>query len=117
LGILLIEQGRRVAVLAIDPSSEISGGSLLGDKTRMEALSRSDSALVRPSPTGLHLGGVAPRTRECIFVCEAAGFDVVIVETVGVGQSEAQVASMVDFFLLLTIAGAGDGLQGIKRGV
>lgn len=117
LGGMLIEQGRRVAVLAVDPSSEISGGSLLGDKTRMEQLSRSDQALVRPSPTGLHLGGVAPRTRECIFVCEAAGFDVVIVETVGVGQSEAQVATMVDFFLLLTIAGAGDELQGVKRGV
>jgi len=117
LGKQLLDQGRRVAVLAVDPSSEISGGSLLGDKTRMEALSRSDKALVRPSPTGLHLGGVAPRTRECIFLCEAAGFDVVIVETVGVGQSEAQVASMVDFFLLLTIAGAGDELQGIKRGV
>ncbi len=117
LGTQLLDQRRRVAVLAVDPSSEISGGSLLGDKTRMEALSRSDNALVRPSPTGLHLGGVAPRTRECIFLCEAAGFDVVIVETVGVGQSEAQVASMVDFFLLLTIAGAGDELQGIKRGV
>lgn len=117
LGGSLLQQGRRVAVLAVDPSSEVSGGSLLGDKTRMQALSRSDQALVRPSPTGLHLGGVVPRTRECIFVCEAAGFDVVIVETVGVGQSEAQVASMVDFFLLLTIAGAGDELQGIKRGV
>ncbi len=117
LGAQLLDQGRRVAVLAVDPSSEISGGSLLGDKTRMQELSRSDNALVRPSPTGLHLGGVAPRTRECIFVCEAAGFEVVIVETVGVGQSEAQVASMVDFFLLLTIAGAGDELQGIKRGV
>ena len=117
LGAALLAEGRRVAVLAVDPSSEVSGGSLLGDKTRMEELSRSDQALVRPSPTGLHLGGVAPRTRECIFVCEAAGFDVVIVETVGIGQSEAQVASMVDFFLLLTIAGAGDELQGIKRGV
>ena len=117
LGRLLLDRGRRVAVLAVDPSSEISGGSLLGDKTRMAELSRSERALVRPSPAGLHLGGVAPRTRESIFVCEAAGFDVVLVETVGVGQSETQVASMVDFFLLLTIAGAGDELQGLKRGV
>ncbi|MBI1356703.1 MAG: methylmalonyl Co-A mutase-associated GTPase MeaB [Acidobacteria bacterium] len=117
LGRLLLGQGRRVAVLAVDPSSEVSGGSLLGDKTRMAELARSERALVRPSPAGLHLGGVAPRTREAILVCEAAGFDVTLVETVGVGQSETQVASMVDFFLLLTIAGAGDELQGLKRGV
>ncbi len=117
LGLHLIEQGRRVAVLAIDPTSEVSGGSILGDKTRMERLSNADEALVRPSPSGLHAGGVERHTREAILVCEAAGFDVVIVETVGVGQSETEVASMTDFFLLLLLAGAGDELQGIKRGV
>ncbi len=117
LGLHLIEQGRLVAVLAIDPSSEVSGGSILGDKTRMEGLSHADRALVRPSSSGGRLGGVERHTREAILVCEAAGFDVVIVETVGVGQSETEVASMTDFFLLLLLAGAGDELQGIKRGV
>jgi len=116
-GLWLLERGHRLAVLAVDPSSEISGGSVLGDKTRMEGLARAENALVRPSPSGDHLGGVARRTRESILLCEAAGFDVIIVETVGVGQSETQVASMVDFFLLLLIAGAGDELQGIKRGI
>lgn len=117
LGIRLTEAGNRVAVLAVDPSSEISGGSILGDKTRMERLARSSMALVRPTASGAVLGGVARGTRESIIVCEAAGYDVVLVETVGVGQSETQVASMVDFFLLLLIAGAGDELQGIKRGI
>ena len=117
LGLHLIETGRRVAVLAIDPSSEISGGSVLGDKTRMLELARSPHALVRPSPSGRHRGGVARRTRELIFLAEAAGFDVVIVETIGVGQSETQAASMVDTFLLLLMPGAGDELQGVKRGV
>jgi LAO/AO transport system kinase len=116
-GMHLIEEGHRVAVLAIDPSSEVTGGSILGDKTRMEKLSSHPNALVRPSACGGWLGGVARSTREAIIVCEAAGFDVVIVETVGVGQSETSVASMVDFFLLLTLAGAGDELQGIKRGI
>jgi LAO/AO transport system kinase len=117
LGMLLVERGQRVAVLAIDPSSDLSGGSILGDKTRMERLARHPSALVRPTPCGGWLGGVARGTRESILVCEAAGMDVVFVETVGVGQSETQVASMVDFFLLLMVAGAGDELQGIKRGI
>ncbi|WP_373501347.1 methylmalonyl Co-A mutase-associated GTPase MeaB [Desulfococcus sp.] len=116
-GILLTEQGHRVAVLAIDPSSTRSGGSILGDKTRMEKLAVNDRAFIRPSPSGGTLGGVARKTRESMLVCEAAGFDVVIVETVGVGQSETTVASMVDFFLVLMIAGAGDELQGIKKGV
>ncbi len=116
-GMKLIEQGHRVAVLAVDPSSEVTGGSILGDKTRMENLSRNENAIVRPSPSGSWLGGVARGTRESIIVCEAAGYDVVIIETVGVGQSEIQVASMVDFFLLLMLAGAGDELQGIKRGI
>lgn len=109
--------GHKLAVLAIDPSSERSGGSILGDKTRMEELSTDPNAFIRPSPSGLTLGGVAKKTREVITLCEAAGFDVIIVETVGVGQSETVVKSMVDFFLLLMLAGAGDELQGIKRGI
>lgn len=116
-GSYLIEQGHRVAVLAIDPSSRRSGGSILGDKTRMERLARSLDAFVRPSPTGGSLGGVARRTREAMLLCEAAGFDVVIVETVGVGQSETAVADMVDLFLLMLLPSGGDELQGIKKGV
>lgn len=116
-GTMLTEMGLRVAVLAIDPSSSRSGGSILGDKTRMEKLSVNDMAFIRPSPSGGTLGGVAGKTRETMLVCEAAGFDVIIIETVGVGQSETTVASMVDFFLVLMIAGAGDELQGIKKGV
>ena len=117
LGLYLTGRGHRVAVLAVDPSSQLSGGSILGDKTRMEMLSRDPNAFIRPSPSGDTLGGVARKTRETMLLCEAAGFDVIIVETVGVGQSEITVASMVDFFLLLQIAGAGDELQGIKKGV
>ena len=117
LGMMLVNQGHRVAVLAVDPSSKRSGGSVLADKTRMEKLSVSGNAFIRPSPSGGTLGGVARKTRETMLVCEAAGYDIVIVETVGVGQSETTVASMVDFFLLLLIAGAGDELQGIKKGV
>ena len=117
LGLRLIDEGHRVAVLAVDPSSARSGGSILGDRTRMGELSASPDAFVRPSPTGLHLGGVARATRESMIVVEAAGFDVVVVETVGVGQSEVAVAEMVDTFLLLTLARAGDQLQGIKRGI
>lgn len=113
----LTGRGHKVAVLAIDPSSAISGGSILGDKTRMVELSRDASAFIRPSPSAGSLGGVARKTREAIVVVEAAGYDVVLVETVGVGQSETMVAEMVDFFLLLMLAGAGDSLQGIKRGV
>jgi LAO/AO transport system kinase len=116
-GLRLVECGHRVAVLAVDPSSSVSKGSILGDKTRMEKLAASDSAFIRPSPTGGSLGGVARKTREAILVCEAAGYDVVLVETVGVGQSETTVSEMVDFFLLLKLAGAGDELQGIKRGI
>jgi LAO/AO transport system kinase len=116
-GLQLVKQGHRVAVLAVDPSSSKSGGSIMGDKTRMEKLSLEQQAFIRPSPSGGKLGGVARRTRETIVVCEAAGFDVIIVETVGVGQSETTVASMVDFFLVLMLAGAGDELQGIKKGV
>jgi len=116
-GLRLVERGHRVAVLAVDPSSSVSKGSILGDKTRMERLGASDDAFIRPSPTGGSLGGVARKTRESILVCEAAGYDVVLVETVGVGQSETTVAEMVDFFLLLKLAGAGDELQGIKRGI
>jgi LAO/AO transport system kinase len=116
-GMHLVRLGHRVAVLAVDPSSQISGGSILGDKTRMEELAREASAFIRPSPAGNTLGGVARKTRETMLVCEAAGYDVIIVETVGVGQSEITVASMVDFFLLLQIPNAGDELQGIKRGV
>jgi LAO/AO transport system kinase len=116
-GLQLVQQGHRVAVLAVDPSSSKSGGSIMGDKTRMERLSLEQQAFIRPSPSGGTLGGVARRTRETIVVCESAGFDVIIVETVGVGQSETTVASMVDFFLVLMLAGAGDELQGIKKGV
>jgi LAO/AO transport system kinase len=117
LGIDLTSAGHRVAVLAVDPTSRRSGGSILGDKTRMERLSVDPRAFIRPSPAGDTLGGVARATRETILVCEAAGFDVVLVETVGVGQSETVVADMVDFFLVLMLAGAGDDLQGIKKGV
>ena len=116
-GSYLTSQGHKVAVLAIDPSSSVTGGSILGDKTRMENLSRDDKAFIRPSPTGGMLGGVARKTRESILVCEAAGYDVILVETVGTGQSEITVRSMVDFFLLILITGAGDELQGIKKGV
>ncbi len=116
-GKVLLSEGKRIAVLAIDPSSEFSGGSILGDKTRMEELSVMDNVFIRPSPAGKTLGGVARKTRESILLCEAAGFDVVLIETVGVGQSETMVHSMVDFFLLLMLAGAGDELQGIKRGI
>lgn len=117
LGTLLTHQGHRVAVLAVDPSSKRSGGSVLADKTRMEKLAANPAAFIRPSPSGSTLGGVALKTRETAFVCEAAGFDVIIIETVGVGQSETTVASMVDFFLVLLIAGAGDELQGLKKGI
>lgn len=117
LGLHLIEQGHKVAVLAIDPSSQISKGSILGDKTRMEQLSAHEKAFIRPTPAGKSLGGVAQYTRESIILCEAAGFDVLIVETVGVGQSEVAVHALVDCFLLLLQPGAGDELQGIKRGV
>ena len=117
LGLHLVEQGRRVAVLAVDPSSARSGGSIMGDKTRMEKLAVHEHAFIRPSPAGRTLGGVSRKTRESMLVCEAGGFDVIIVETVGVGQSEYAVASMVDFFLVLMLAGAGDELQGIKRGL
>ncbi len=116
-GCMLTERGRRVAVLAIDPSSSLSGGSILGDKTRMERLSRDERAFIRPSPTGGIPGGVAGRTREAILLCEAAGYDVILVETVGTGQSEVTLRALVDFFLLLLITGAGDELQGIKKGV
>jgi LAO/AO transport system kinase len=117
LGLALIAKGHRVAVLAIDPSSSLSGGSILGDKTRMERLSISEAAYIRPSPASGTLGGVAEKTREAMLVCEAAGFDVVIVETVGVGQSETAVASMTDLFVLLQLPNAGDDLQAIKKGV
>ncbi|WP_286298344.1 methylmalonyl Co-A mutase-associated GTPase MeaB [Polynucleobacter sp. TUM22923] len=117
LGLYLIEQGHRVAVLAIDPSSSLSGGSILGDKTRMERLSVLDNAFIRPSPSSGTLGGVAEKTREAMLVAEAAGFDVIIVETVGVGQSEIAVAGMTDLFLLLQLPNAGDDLQAIKKGV
>ncbi len=116
-GLQLIEKGHKVAVLAVDPSSTRSGGSILADKTRMEKLSHHPDAFVRPSPSGGTLGGVAARTREVILICEAAGFDVVLIETVGVGQSETAVAAMADFFLVLMLAGAGDEIQGIKKGV
>ncbi len=117
LGLYLIEQGHRVAVLAVDPSSSISGGSILGDKTRMERLSMDERAFIRPSPASGNLGGVAEKTREALLVCEAAGYDVVIVETVGVGQSETAVAGMTDLFVLLQLPNAGDDLQAIKKGV
>ena len=113
----LIEQGLTLAVLAVDPSSSRTGGSIMADKTRMELLSSQSNAFIRPSPSGGTLGGVARKTREAMLICEAAGYDVIIVETVGVGQSETAVASMVDFFLVLMLAGAGDELQGIKKGV
>ena len=116
-GLQLVKQSHRVGVLAVDPSSSKSGGSIMGDKTRMERLSLAQQAFIRPSPSGGTLGGVTRRTRETMIVCEAAGFDIIIVETVGVGQSETTVASMVDFFLVLMLAGAGDELQGIKKGV
>ncbi len=116
LGTWLCRQGKQVAVLAVDPSSSISGGSILGDKTRMEQLAREANAFIRPSPSGGALGGVARKTRETILVCEAAGYAVILVETVGVGQSEIAVRAMVDFLLLLTITGGGDELQGMKRG-
>jgi len=117
LGMFLIEQGLKVAVLAVDPSSSRSHGSIMADKTRMERLSIEPDAFIRPSPSGGTLGGVASKTRETMIACEASGFDVLIVETVGVGQSETTVASMVDFFLVLMISGAGDEIQGIKKGV
>lgn len=116
-GKVLIERGKRVAVLAIDPSSAVSGGSILGDKTRMQELSSMKEVFIRPSPAGSTLGGVARKTRESIVLCEAAGFDYILIETVGVGQSETVVKSMVDFFLLLMLSGAGDELQGIKKGI
>jgi LAO/AO transport system kinase len=117
LGLHLIGHGHRVAVLTVDPSSSISGGSILGDKTRMERLSQREEAFIRPSPAGGSLGGVAEKTREALLICEAAGFDVVIVETVGVGQSETAVAGMTDAFVLLQLPNAGDDLQAIKKGV
>ncbi|MDR0488264.1 MAG: methylmalonyl Co-A mutase-associated GTPase MeaB [Propionibacteriaceae bacterium] len=117
IGVKLIELGKKVAVLAVDPSSSKTGGSILGDRTRMGALAVSDDAFIRPSPSGNHLGGVARATRESMLVVEAAGYDVVLVETVGVGQSEVAVAGMVDTFLLVTLARAGDQLQGIKKGI
>ena len=116
-GLYLISQGKRVAVLAVDPSSPIAGGSILGDKTRMEELSRREEAFIRPSPAEGALGGVAQKTRESMLLCEAAGYDVILVETVGVGQSEYQVAGMVDFFMVLMLPGGGDELQGIKKGI
>ena len=117
LGMFLIERGHKVAVLAVDPSSARTGGSILGDKTRMARLSASDHAYIRPSPASGTLGGVAAKTREAMLLCEAAGFDVVLVETVGIGQSETAVADMTDFFLALMLPGAGDELQGIKKGL
>jgi LAO/AO transport system kinase len=117
LGLALIRRGHKVAVLAVDPSSPQTGGSILGDKTRMVELSAHPDAFIRPSPTGGVLGGVARATREAISLCEVAGYDRILVETVGVGQSEYEVASMTDLFLLLALTGAGDGLQGIKRGI
>jgi LAO/AO transport system kinase len=117
LGLHLVDHGHRLAVLAVDPSSRRSGGSILGDKTRMEMLSRRPEAFIRPSPSGGTLGGVARRTREALLLCEAAGHDVVLVETVGVGQSEVAVAGMVDVFVLLLAPGGGDDLQGVKRGI
>ncbi len=117
LGMFLIERGHKVAVLAVDPSSARTGGSILGDKTRMARLSASDHAFIRPSPASGTLGGVAAKTREAMLLCEAAGFDVVLVETVGIGQSETAVCDMTDFFLALMLPGAGDELQGIKKGL
>lgn len=117
LGLARIEAGSRVAVLAVDPSSTLSGGSILGDKSRMNGLAQRTEAFIRPSPSAASLGGVARRTREVMLVCEAAGFDLVLIETVGVGQSESAVADMVDAFVLLSVGGTGDELQGIKKGV
>lgn len=117
LGVWLIEQGKKLAVLAVDPSSSVSGGSILGDKTRMEQLCQREEAFIRPSPSAGSLGGVAEKTREAMLLCEAAGFDVIIVETVGVGQSETTVAGMVDIFCLLQLPNAGDDLQAIKKGI
>jgi LAO/AO transport system kinase len=117
LGMFLLERGHRVAVLAVDPSSPVTGGSILGDKTRMQRLAQQEKAFIRPSPSSGSLGGVADRTREAMLLCEAGGYDVVIVETVGIGQSEVSVRAMVDFFLVLLQPGAGDELQGIKKGV
>ena len=113
----VIQEGKKIAVLAIDPSSQKTGGSILGDKTRMESLSVNPNAYIRPTPSGITLGGVAHKTRETMLFCEAAGFDIIVVETVGVGQSETKVKDMTDFFLLLMLAGAGDELQGIKKGI
>ncbi|NQV53610.1 MAG: methylmalonyl Co-A mutase-associated GTPase MeaB [Flavobacteriales bacterium] len=117
LGRTLLQEGKKLAVLAVDPSSNKSGGSILGDKTRMEELSREQNAFIRPSPTSGTLGGVAARTRESMLLCEAAGFDAIIVETVGVGQSETEVINITDCFLMLAMPGTGDDLQGIKRGI
>jgi len=117
LGMFLIERGHRLAVLAVDPSSSISGGAILGDKTRMEQLSQREEAFIRPSPTSGSLGGVAEKTREAMLLCEAAGYDIIIVETVGVGQSETAVANMTDIFVLLQLPNAGDDLQAIKKGI
>jgi GTPase len=117
LGLNLIEAGHKVAVLAVDPTSKRTGGSILGDKTRMSRLAQADSAFIRPSPTAGTLGGVTRKTRETMVLCEAAGFDIIIIETVGVGQSEVAVSDMVDFFLVLLLAGGGDDLQGIKKGI
>ncbi len=117
LGVWLIERGKKLAVLAVDPSSSVSGGSILGDKTRMELLCQREEAFIRPSPSAGSLGGVAEKTREAMLLCEAAGFDVIIVETVGVGQSETTVAGMVDMFCLLQLPNAGDDLQAIKKGI
>lgn len=116
-GLHIIEQGHKVAVLAVDPSSNLTGGSILGDKTRMAALAQNENAFIRPSPSAGSLGGVARRTREAMLLCEAAGYDVIIIETVGVGQSETEVADMVDMFLLLLLPASGDELQGIKKGI
>ena len=116
-GLYLIDAGRKVAVLAVDPSSPLKGGSILADKTRMEELSRQPAAFIRPSPSAGTLGGVAQKTRETMLLCEAAGYDVILVETVGVGQSEYEVAGMVDFFMVLMLPNAGDELQGIKKGI
>lgn len=117
LGSMLAESGKKVAVLAVDPSSTVSGGSILGDKTRMENLSRKENAFIRPSPSGGTLGGVARKSRETMLLCEAAGYEIILIETVGVGQSEVTVRSMSDFFLLIQLASQGDELQGIKKGV
>ena len=116
-GLHLINQGKKVAVLAVDPSSPVAGGSILGDKTRMPELSRAEEAFIRPSPSSGAMGGIAQRTREAILLCEAAGYDAILVETVGVGQSEVEVHGMVDFFMLLMVPNSGDDLQGIKRGI